>query len=138
MSNAHTIIAALRSGHDSLADLVPKLGDDDLTRPSGAAEWDISQVLSHLGSGAVITRATVQAALEGDSGPDRDLAMTVWDEWNAMSRRERADRFLPANNALTELYETMNAGTRENLRIDMGSCPRRSMWPQRCGCGSAN
>lgn len=52
MSNAGTVIAALRGGYDSLASLVSGLSDDDLARPSGASEWDISQVLpSRAGGG---------------------------------------------------------------------------------------
>jgi uncharacterized protein (TIGR03083 family) len=123
MTNADTIIVALRAGHDSLADLVAGLSDDDLARPSGAAEWDISQVLSHLGSGAEIAQSTVRAALDGQPNPGRDFNTTVWDRWNAMSRRHRADGFLQANQALTELFESMDAATRESLRIDLGFMP---------------
>jgi uncharacterized protein (TIGR03083 family) len=123
MSNADTNIAALRTGHDSLAALVAKLSDDDLALPSGAAEWDVSQVLSHMGSGAEIGRAGVQAALEGKPSPGREFNQSVWARWDAMSRRERADGFLVANPALIELYESMDADTRQNLRIDMGFLP---------------
>lgn len=40
-----------------------------------------------------------------------------------MSRRERADGFLQANEAVTALYESLDAATRENLRINMGFLP---------------
>jgi hypothetical protein len=49
--------------------------------------------------------------------------MTVWDRWNAMSRGERADEFPQSNAALVELYEAMDADTREHLRIDLGFLP---------------
>jgi uncharacterized protein (TIGR03083 family) len=123
MSSADTVIAALRTGHDSLAGIVAEFSDDDLARPSGAAEWDISQVLSHLGSGAEITRAGLQATLDGEPNPGPGFNQAVWDKWNAMTRRERADGFLQANQALMALYESLDAGTRENLRIDMGFLP---------------
>ncbi len=123
MSSADTIISALRTGHDSLTELVSTFSDDDLARQSGAAEWDISQVLSHLGSGAVIAQATVQAALDGKPNPGRDFNMTIWDRWNAMSPRQRADGFLLSSRDLTVLFESMNADTREELRIDMGFMP---------------
>lgn len=123
MSNADTNIAALRTGHDSLAAFVTKLSDDDLARTSAAAEWDISQVVSHLGSGAEIGRATVQAALDGKPNPGGDFNKSVWARWDAMSRRERADGFLSSNPALVELYESMDADTRQNLRIDVGFMP---------------
>ena len=123
MTDADAIIVALRTGHDSLAELVLKLSDDDLARPSGAAEWDISQVLSHLGSGAEITRATLEAALAGSPNPGGDFNTSVWDRWNAMTRRQRADGFLQTNHVLTGLYESLDAGTRESLRVDLGFLP---------------
>ncbi|MEU4618224.1 hypothetical protein [Streptomyces umbrinus] len=36
------IIDALRSGHNHLAAVVHGLTAADLTRPSGASEWDVS------------------------------------------------------------------------------------------------
>ncbi|TMR94998.1 maleylpyruvate isomerase family mycothiol-dependent enzyme [Nonomuraea basaltis] len=123
MSSADAVIATLRTGHDSLAELVSKLSEDDLARPSGAAEWDISQVLSHLGSGAEIAQTTVQAALDGKPNPGGDFNVTVWDRWNAMTRRQRADGFLQASHTQTGLYESLDAGTRESLRIDVGFMP---------------
>jgi uncharacterized protein (TIGR03083 family) len=121
MSNADTVIAALRSGYDSLASLVNGLSDDDLAGPSGASEWDISQVLSHLGSGAEIHQATLQAAIDGRPNPGLEFARSVWDRWNALGRRQRADGFLRVNPALLGLYESLAA--RDDLRIDMGFSP---------------
>jgi uncharacterized protein (TIGR03083 family) len=123
MSNADTVIAALRSGHDSLASQVSGLTDEDLAGASGASEWDISQVLSHLGSGAEISRATVQAALDGEPNPGSDFNHAVWDKWNAMTGRERADGFLQANQDLLALLESLDVSTLDKLRIDMGFLP---------------
>ncbi len=123
MSNADAVIAALRTGYDNLAGLVSGCSDDDLARPSGAAEWDISQVLSHLGSGAEIARAGLQAALDGEPNPGPEFNRAVWDKWDARTRRERADGFLQANQALITLYESLDADTRENLRINLGFLP---------------
>ena len=123
MSNADAVIDALRSGYDSLADRVSGFSDEDLAEPSGAAEWDISQVLSHLGSGAEISRAAVQAALDGEPNPGPDFNHAVWDRWNAMTGRERADGFLQANQDLLTLLESLDDATRDKLRIDMGFLP---------------
>jgi uncharacterized protein (TIGR03083 family) len=121
MSNADTVIAALRSGYDSLASLVSGLSDDDLAGPSGASEWDISQVLSHLGSGAEINEATLQAAIDGKPYPGLEFARSVWGRWDALGRRQRADGFLRVNPALLDLYDSLAA--RDDLRIDMGFLP---------------
>lgn len=123
LSNADTVIAALRTGYDRLADLVKKFSDEDLAGPSAAAEWDIAQVLSHLGSGAEIMRATVEAAVEGKPPLGNDFNQSVWGRWNAASRREQADGFLEQNERLTTLFESLDSDQLENLRIDLGFLP---------------
>ena len=123
MSDADAVIAALRTGHDGAAALVSTLSDDDLARPSAASDWDVSQVVSHLGSGAEIARAGLQAALDGAPNPGGAFNQSVWDRWNAMTRRERADAFVPASEAATELYESLDATTRAELKVDLGFLP---------------
>lgn len=123
MSDADTNIAALRAGHDGMAALVSTLREDDLVRMSGATEWDVAHVLGHLGSGAEIARATVQAALDGQPNPGRELNISVWDRWNVLSARQRADGFVASNAALTELYESIDGDTRDSLLIDLGFLP---------------
>jgi uncharacterized protein (TIGR03083 family) len=122
VGNADAVIAALRSGHDSLAGFVRGLGDDDLARPTGASEWDVSQVLSHLGSGAEINQATLRAAIDGQPSPVAGgFAQSVWARWDAAGRRERLDWFLRENEALVALFESQ--APRDDLRIDLGFIP---------------
>lgn len=120
---ADETIKALRSGHDDLARLVRGFAADDLARPSGASEWDISQVLSHLGSGAEIHLASLEGALDGSGNPGGDFNKGVWARWDAMSREDRADGFLKANESLVRRYEALDAQTRQDLRIDLGFLP---------------
>ena len=56
-------IGALRTSHDRLVELVRELDDDALQRQSMASEWTVAQVLSHLGSSAEISQATLENAL---------------------------------------------------------------------------
>jgi uncharacterized protein (TIGR03083 family) len=124
MSNpADKTITALRTGHDELAALVSSMTPDDLTQPSAAAEWTISQVLSHLGSGADITLATLEGALEGTGNPGPDFNQSVWDRWNAMTPSEHAEGFLRADEALVKRFESLDNATRTELRIDFGFLP---------------
>jgi uncharacterized protein (TIGR03083 family) len=120
---ADQIIAALRSGHDRVADLVRALPDEGLTRPSGASAWDVSQVLSHLGSRAEIGLAALDAALAGEAAPGGDFNKQVWARWDAMSAAERAADFLTANEALLLRCESLDVDTRRNLRVDLGYLP---------------
>ncbi|MCF0095882.1 maleylpyruvate isomerase family mycothiol-dependent enzyme [Micromonospora sp. MH99] len=120
---ADQIINALRAGHEELAALVRDLKEDDLRRPSGASEWQVSQVLSHLGSGAEIGLAGLTAAIEGKPTPDGDFNRTVWQRWDAMSPEEHAAGFLESNQRLVEAYEALDADTRSSLRINLGFLP---------------
>ena len=74
---ADTTIDADHRTYQRLARQVGTLTDDELTRPSGASEWTVAQVLSHLGSGAEITLETLRAA---QAGVDRAAAAneSVW------------------------------------------------------------
>ncbi len=120
---ADETIKALRSGHDDLAALVRGFGADDLARPSGASKWDVSQVLSHLGSGAEINLAGLNGALDGSGNPGGEFNQGVWARWDAMTREERAEGFLTANEALIRRYEGLDQATRESVRIDLGFLP---------------
>jgi uncharacterized protein (TIGR03083 family) len=122
-NRADETIEALRSGHDDLAALVRDFTADDLARPSGASKWDISQVLSHLGSGAEINLAALKGALDGSGNPGGDFNQGVWARWDAMSREDRAAGFLTANETLVRHYEGFDEQTRESLRIDLGFLP---------------
>jgi uncharacterized protein (TIGR03083 family) len=123
-SPADQTIAALRSGHDDLAARVRAMRPDDLTGPSGAGEWDISQVISHLGSGAEIGLATLDAALGRAGAPDGDFNKGVWARWDAMTPAERAEGFPRADEELVDRYESLDAATRSDLRIDLGFLPQ--------------
>lgn len=121
--SADQIIAALRSGHDELATAIRSLAPDDLVRQSGASEWQVSQVLSHLGSGAEIHLAALNAAQGRESAPDGDFNRTVWARWDAMPPKEHADGFIEANQRLVEAYESLDETTRAQLRVHLGFLP---------------
>ena len=116
-SLADRTIVSLRSLHDELAALVATLTDDQLTGRSGATEWTIAQVLSHLGSGSEISLASVQAAVNGTQAPEGDFNQGVWDRWNAMSPQDQASGFLEHDETLVETIEALTPEQRENLKI---------------------
>jgi uncharacterized protein (TIGR03083 family) len=122
-SLADRTITALRNTHDQLAGIVTGLSDEDLARTSGASEWTVSQVLSHLGSGAEIGRAGYVAELAGEDAPGQDFNQPIWDRWNALAPREQAAGFLEHNEALVTWLEDLTPDDRENLQINLGFLP---------------
>jgi uncharacterized protein (TIGR03083 family) len=122
-SRTDQIITALRTGHDDFAAVVTKFQPDDLAHPSGASEWTVAQVLSHLGSGAEIGLATLESALAGGGPRGMEFNQSVWGRWDSMSPAEQAANFLPANEKLLLRYEGLDEATKTDLRIDFGFLP---------------
>lgn len=89
-NDARRWISALRTSHDRLAGLVGRLSPEQVAGPSYCSEWTVAQVLSHLGSGAEIGLANLEAALAGGPAPARDVYQAIWDRWNAKSPAEMA------------------------------------------------
>ncbi|BBH68393.1 hypothetical protein ACTI_50780 [Actinoplanes sp. OR16] len=110
-------IAALRSEHDDLAALVPTLSADQLTGPSGASEWTIADVLSHLGSGAEITLAGFRAAVGEADEPGPDFNQSVWDRWNATAPQDQATGSIASNEALVAALESVPEESHEELLV---------------------
>lgn len=116
-------IAALRTTHDSLSSLVPGLTAEQLTGPSGASDWTIAQVLSHLGSGAQIALAGYRAALRGEPAPDQQFNQSVWARWDAMSPQQQADGFLEHDEVVVRTLEDLAPEQREGTSVRLGFLP---------------
>lgn len=122
-SSADRTIDALQATHDELDAVVAGLSDEQLTGPSGASEWTIAEVLSHLGSGSEIGLAGLQAGLAGEPAPGQEFNQGVWDRWNAMSPQEQAAGFREHDARLVEAYEALTPEQRESARFQLGFLP---------------
>jgi uncharacterized protein (TIGR03083 family) len=108
-------IAALRSGHDRLADFVVGASPDDLAHPSMCTEWNIARVLSHLGSGAEIGLAVV-------SGTEVDN-QAVWDRWNSLSPADMASSFVEADERFVATWEAYSDDELESMQVQLPFLP---------------
>jgi uncharacterized protein (TIGR03083 family) len=122
-SLADRTIAAQGAEHDTMAATVRDLTDGQLTGPSGAAAWTVAAVLSHLGSGAVITLAGLQTALGVRQPPQDGFNQSIWDRWNAMSPAEQRAGFLEHDAALVSAFEALGERQRESLELQIGFLP---------------
>ncbi|EOD65653.1 maleylpyruvate isomerase family mycothiol-dependent enzyme [Amycolatopsis vancoresmycina] len=120
-SLADRTVAALRAEHDVLADLARTLTDDQLAATSGAAEWTVAQVLSHLGSGAEIGRAPIAEAA-GETVAEEDHR-TIWDRWDASEPRAQAEGFLEHNSRWLDTVEAFTPEQRSSLTVELGFLP---------------
>jgi uncharacterized protein (TIGR03083 family) len=115
------VIAALRANHDNLVAVVPDLTAQQLTGRSGAAEWSIAQVLSHLGSGAEISRKPIAAAAGEQVEPEDNQA--IWARWDGSSPGQQAAGYVEHGTAYLDTVEGLSAEQRDSLKIDLGFLP---------------
>jgi uncharacterized protein (TIGR03083 family) len=102
-----------------LRELVRGLDADQLESPSYDAGWTIADVLSHLGSSAVLMVRRLEAGLAGDPLPD-DVAQPVWDEWNAKSPQAQADDALAEDERLGKAFDAVGATDRQRIEFPFG------------------
>ena len=110
-------LAALRGCHDELAARVRGLGEADLTRQSYCAEWPVAQVLSHLGSGAEIALAQLEAARTGTTPPGPGHLRAVWARWDARRPRQQAAAFAETVPRLHDAIEALDDAEQRELRL---------------------
>ncbi len=122
-SLADRTIDALSDEHENLAATVRDLTDAQLTAPSAAPEWTVAQVLSHLGSGAEITAAGLQAALGQRAAPEDGFNPSVWERWNAMSPVQQRAGFLQHDAALVGSFTALDRKQRDTLQLTVGFAP---------------
>jgi uncharacterized protein (TIGR03083 family) len=113
-------IPALRVSHDNLVGLVTPLTPEQVRGRSYASEWSIAQVLSHLGSGAVIGKLNLDASIAGEPAPGREQYEVIWDEWNAKDVDAQVADGLAADAVLVEAYEAVTDAELAGLRLAMG------------------
>src|SRR6478609_11152316 len=100
-------IAALRAEHDTLLTLIPEL---DLSAPSGASDWTVAQVLSHLGSGAEIGRAPIAKAAGESVSPEENAV--IWARWDSSSPADQAAGYVEHGGAWLDTVESLSEDQR--------------------------
>jgi uncharacterized protein (TIGR03083 family) len=112
-------IGALRASHDHLASVVAPLTSEEIHGPSYCSEWNVGQVLSHLGSGAEIGLANLNAALAGAESPTREYYQSVWARWDALDPDEMAKQSIVSDAAHIERLEGLDDDALDAVRIQM-------------------
>jgi uncharacterized protein (TIGR03083 family) len=116
---ADTRLDALRRSVERLQTIAGTIADEDLTVQAYPDQWTISDVLSHLGSGAVISERRLADVLAGTDTPD-NFAQGVWDEWNAKKPTAQRTDALAADNALLGALEAVTPERRGQFAFSMG------------------
>jgi uncharacterized protein (TIGR03083 family) len=112
-------LEALRTSVTRLRAIVEGFDADQLRAQAYPAEWTVADVLSHIGSSAVIMQLRLDAALAGRELTD-DFAPPIWDEWNAKSPGAKVADALVADRAFVERIEALDESQRESVRVTIG------------------
>jgi uncharacterized protein (TIGR03083 family) len=115
LSHLDALAASIRR----LRGIVEPLDDSAIAQPAYPREWTIAQVMSYLGSGAVIMQRRFEAAVAGAAAPD-EFAPSVWEEWNAKSPCAQVDEALAADAALAAALEAVSDKEREGFSFVTG------------------
>jgi uncharacterized protein (TIGR03083 family) len=119
VSDAEPWVSALRASHDRLSVIVAGLDADGLRAQSYDKDWTISDVLSHLGSGAEIFSLSLEAGVTGVEPPTMADFQPIWDSWNARSPEEQQELSIATNEALVSRVESLTPAEREAFSITM-------------------
>jgi uncharacterized protein (TIGR03083 family) len=117
MADVH--VDALRSSVDRIRRLSSVMDEEDLNRRAYPSEWTVADVLSHLGSGAVIMKRRLEDVLSGGDTPE-DFAPAVWDTWNAKGPVDKRDDALAADAELLGRIDAVAPDQRRSFTAAMG------------------
>jgi len=112
-------LAALCGSVHRLAAVVGGLDAAQLTESAYPTEWTIADMLSHLGSGAVILTGRLVDSLPGVATPD-DAAQSVWDEWNAKAPGDQVADSLVADRVLLDHVAGLDDDERARFTFGLG------------------
>lgn len=116
-ADARTWIAALRGSQQRLASLVGSLSPEQLRGQSYDTDWNVAQVLSHIGSQAEIAGQTLTAVLDGTEPPS-DFPK-IWAVWDARDPDEQAAQCLIHDAAQVGQLERLTDGQLGGIRAQL-------------------
>ena len=106
-----TLVNVLDASVQRLADQVEPLTPQQVRQQAYPSEWTVADVLSHLGSGATITRLRLDGEVDMEA---------IWDEWNAKDPDAQAADSLRADDQLQARLATLTAEDQDRMRFAMG------------------
>lgn len=110
---------ALETSATRLRGLVGHLDAVQLATQAYPTKWTIADVLSHIGSGAVIMRRRLEAEVDHAPVPD-GFNQSVWDEWNAKDVLAKAASALDADRHLLDQVVALTDEQRNDFHATFG------------------
>jgi uncharacterized protein (TIGR03083 family) len=116
MTNA---LDALELSVDHLHATIDSLSEDQYVASAYPTEWTVADVMSHLGSGAIITKRNIDDTVEGREPPPK-FNESVWDVWNAKTPHAQVTDALDADRALLTRMLELTPEERDRYFLNLG------------------
>ena len=110
---------ALETSVDHLRDLIEPMDESQFVASAYPTEWTVADVMSHLGSGAIISKRRIDDSLEERETPS-EFNQSVWDVWNAKTPHAQVTDALDADRALLTRLLEMTPEERARYTLSLG------------------
>lgn len=110
---------ALELSVNHLHVLIEAMSESQYVASAYPTEWTVADVMSHLGSGAVIFKRGIDDSLEGRETPPQ-FNQSVWDVWNAKTPHAQVTDALEADRAFVTRLIEMTPEERGRYALNLG------------------
>lgn len=107
-ADARRIAALSKAEYDGLVAYLEALPDAGWTEPSACANWQVYQVVSHIGSQPAIHGGMVRAGLRGDPPMTNEDRQAIWGRFDALAPLEVFPAFRANNDAFVALVDSLS------------------------------
>ncbi|MCC7371155.1 MAG: maleylpyruvate isomerase family mycothiol-dependent enzyme [Chloroflexi bacterium] len=116
VADARRMIELSRAEYDGLVAYLEALPPEGWTEQSAAADWQVYQVVSHIGSQPAIHGGMIRAGLLGEPPMTDADRRAIWDRFDAMTPEEVYPAFRANNEAFIAMADAL---TEEQLGASM-------------------
>jgi uncharacterized protein (TIGR03083 family) len=114
-----TIVDALEISVGHLRSTIEGMSEEQYVASAYPTEWTVADVMSHLGSGAIIAKRSFDDAVDGRETPPK-FNESVWDVWNAKTPHAQVTDALDADKALLERILELTPEERDRYVLNLG------------------
>ncbi|MGE3268335.1 MAG: maleylpyruvate isomerase family mycothiol-dependent enzyme [Chloroflexota bacterium] len=107
VADARRMIELSRAEYDSLVAYLESLPPAGWTEQSAASEWQVYQVVSHIGSQPAIHGGMISAGLRGEPPMTDDDRRAIWSRFDAMTPAAVFPAFRANNDAFVALVDSL-------------------------------
>jgi uncharacterized protein (TIGR03083 family) len=114
-----TPLDALEVSVAHLRSVIEGLTESQYVASAHPTEWTVADVMSHLGSGAIIFKRGIDDTLAGREVPS-EFNQSVWDVWNAKTPHAQVTDSLDADQALLARLLELTPEERDRYKLNLG------------------